>query len=174
MNLSESKEIGEHLRLASFVGEWEGTTKTWFEPDIVGDESPITGKMSLILGGRFILQEYSGELSGKPLQDVAIIGFDLATNKFQAAWVDSFHMSTAIMLSEGDAGDKFSVFGTYYTGPESPRWGWRTEIEVFDDDNIVVTGVQYRAGRRRSEGDGHSIFKKVLIYGRSANQSQNN
>ena len=129
MKFEESIEGGVHLRLATLAGEWEGTTKTWFEPDVLADESPMTGKMSAILGGRFILHEYAGELTGKPFEGVAIYGFDLATNKFQSAWVDSFHMSTAIMLSEGDAGDKFSAFGTYYTGPDTPRWGWRTEIE---------------------------------------------
>lgn len=139
MKFEESKEGGVHLKLATLAGEWEGVTTTWFEPGVVADESPMTGKMTSILGGRFILHEYAGEMSGKPFEGVAIYGFDLATGKFQSACVDSFHMSTAIMLSEGDMGDKFSVFGTYYTGEESPRWGWRTEIDVIDSDNIVVT-----------------------------------
>lgn len=139
MKFEESKEGGVHLRLATLAGEWQGVTKTWFEPGVVADESPMTGKMTSMLGGRFILHEYAGEVSGKPFEGVAIYGFDLATNKFQSAWVDSFHMSTAIMLSEGDAGDKFSVSGTYYTGPDTPRWGWRSEINILDNDNITLT-----------------------------------
>ena len=140
MTFEESKECGVHLRLATLVGEWEGSTKTWFEPGVVADESPMTGKMSAILGGRFILHEYSGELMEKPFDGVAIYGFDLATNKFQSAWVDSFHMSTGIMFSEGAPVDKFAVLGSYDAGgPEVPRWGWRTEIDVIDNDNIAVT-----------------------------------
>lgn len=139
MKFHESLEGGVHLRLATLVGEWEGTTKTWFEPDVLADESSMTGKMSPILGGRFILHEYAGELMGKPFEGVAILGFDLATNKFQSAWVDSFHMSTAMMLSEGQAGDKFNALGTYYTGPDTPRWGWRSEIEIVDNDNLILT-----------------------------------
>lgn len=125
--------------LAKLVGEWSGPTTTWFEPDVVADESPMTGKMTAILDGRFILHEYRGELQGKPFEGVAIYGFDLATGKFQSAWADSFHMSTAIMLSEGDVGEKFSAFGTYFTGPETPRWGWRTEITIVDANKIVIT-----------------------------------
>src|SRR5687767_3446946 len=109
MDLNESKNSGPHLSLARLEGEWTGTTTTWFEPDVVADESPMTGKMSAILDGRFILHEYSGLLTGKPFEGVAIYGFDLATNKFQSAWVDSFHMSTGIMFSEGKAGEPFSV-----------------------------------------------------------------
>ena len=41
--LAESKESGAHGRLASLVGEWEGTTKTWFEPGKLGAESPSKG-----------------------------------------------------------------------------------------------------------------------------------
>jgi hypothetical protein len=139
MKFAESKAGGVHLRLAALAGEWEGMTTTWFEPDVVADESPMTGKMTAILDGRFILHEYQGELTGKPFEGAAIYGFDLATERFQTAWVDSFHMSTAIMLSEGEAGDKLSAFGTYFTGPETPRWGWRTDLAVVDRDNIVIT-----------------------------------
>lgn len=48
-------------------------------------------------------------------------------------------MSTAILLSEGDKGDKFSATGSYYTGPDTPRWFWRSENEIIDDNNVVLT-----------------------------------
>jgi hypothetical protein len=139
MKFEESKTSGTHAKLAELVGEWQGTTKTWFEPDVIADESPMTGSIKAILDGRFVMHEYSGSLQGKPFEGVAIYGFDLATNKFQSAWVDSFHMSTAIMHSEGDAGDKFNVTGSYFAGEGEPRWGWRTEIEQIDANNIVIT-----------------------------------
>ena len=139
MKFDESKADGQHAKLLRLVGEWSGVTKTWFEPDELADESPMTGTIREILDGRFVLHEYSGSLQGKSFDGVAIYGFDLATNKFQAAWVDSFHMSTAVMLSEGDAGDKFNVSGSYFAGEGNPSWGWRTEIEQIDDDNIVIT-----------------------------------
>lgn len=138
MKFAESKIDGPHSKLAALVGEWTGTTKTWFEPNVVADESPMSGTIKLILDGRFALYEYRGELQGKPFEGLAIIGFDLATEQWQIAWIDSFHMSTAIMLSDG-SGDSVNAFGTYFTGVESPRWGWRTEIAVEDVDNIVIT-----------------------------------
>ena len=139
MKFEESKASGVHAQLAKLIGEWQGMTKTWFEPDVVADESPMTGSIKAILDGRFVMHEYSGSLQGKPFEGVAIYGFDLATNKFQSAWADSFHMSTAIMLSEGDTGDKFNVTGSYFAGEGHPHWGWRTEIEQVDDNNIVIT-----------------------------------
>ena len=43
--LENSKTHGAHAQLARLIGEWEGTTKVWFEPDKVADESPVSGSM---------------------------------------------------------------------------------------------------------------------------------
>jgi hypothetical protein len=134
----ESKESGPHKMLADLAGEWQGMTKTWFEPDVIADESPMEGSIRPVLDGRFAMHEYKGELQGKPFEGICIIGYDLGSKKFQSAWVDTFHMSTAILFSEGDAGDSFSAKGTYFTGSDSPRWGWRTEIETPSADELIL------------------------------------
>lgn len=140
MDFDESKQNGFHQKLAGLTGEWSGVTRTWFEPDVVADESPMEGRMTEVLGGRFILHEYKGSIRGKPFEGIALCGFDLNTNKFQSAWADSFHMSTGIMFSEGVPVENFSVLGAYESGgPGSEKWGWRTEIDVIDGDNIVIT-----------------------------------
>lgn len=143
MKFSESITDGPHAMLARLEGSWRGMTTTWFEPGVVADESEMSGTFRPIIGGRFMLHEYSGSMQDKTFDGLTIIGYDLGTEKFQSAWVDSFHMSTAIMFSEGvEAGisvDRFNAAGTYYTGPETPRWGWRTEIEIVDENNIVLT-----------------------------------
>lgn len=139
MKFENSLSEGPHSELKRLVGEWSGLNRTWFEPGILADESPMYGRISGVLGGRFVLHEYSGSLSGRPFEGIAIYGFDLGTNRFQSAWVDSFHMSTGLMFSEGEPCDKFTVLGSYDAGgPDRPRWGWRTEIDVIGDDNIVI------------------------------------
>jgi hypothetical protein len=139
VKFAESKDSGPHAQLAKLAGDWSGMTKTWFEPDVLADESPMMGKIRPILEGRFAIHEYRGELQGKPFEGVAIYGFDLATKRYQAAWVDSFHMSTGMLFSEGEPSGKFAATGSYFAGEGEPRWNWRTEIEVIDDDNIVIT-----------------------------------
>lgn len=140
MGFRESISSGIHAKLSRLVGEWSGSTQTWFEPGKLADESEMTGSIRSILDGRFVVHEYIGSLNGNPFQGVAIYGFDLQTNKFQAAWVDSFHTSTGIMFSEGVPDESLRVMGTYDVGgPENPRWGWRTEIETVNADNIVIS-----------------------------------
>ncbi len=138
--LARSRAAGGHHRLGALVGEWEGTTKTWFEPGKLADESPWRGRIRPVLDGRFVVHEYRGSLGGQPLEGIAIHGYDLDSERFVTAWIDSFHMGTAIMLSEGNGTDVgFSVLGSYKDLRGGPPWGWRTEIDVVDANHITIT-----------------------------------
>jgi hypothetical protein len=126
--------------LQSLLGEWEGTQKTWFEPGVLADESPIQGTIRPVQGSRFIVYEYQGSLQSKPFHGMAIFGYNQVVKQFEAAWVDSFHQNTNIMFSTGaeiQAG--FSVAGRYKDPHGGPDWGWRTVIQIAGPDQIVVT-----------------------------------
>ena len=140
--LETSKTSGPHLMLSKMVGSWKGTAKTWFDPAKLEDESPITGTMQLILDGRFILHEYRSQFGDKPIVGMAIYGYHLELQKFQCAWIDSFHNGSAIMFSQGEKGESnMKVLGSYaYVTPEiEQHWGWRTEIELLNDAEMVIT-----------------------------------
>ncbi len=131
-----------HQQLGRLAGEWEGVAKTWFGPGELADESPVSGTMKLILDGRFILHQYKGHFGDKPLEGMAIIGYHAALQKLQCAWVDSFHNGTAIMFSEGQNGTTaMDMLGKYaYVAPGIEQyWGWRTEINIVREDEVVFT-----------------------------------
>jgi hypothetical protein len=140
LTFESSLGSGIHKDLHAYTGEWEGTTKTWFEPGVLADESPMKGRIKSVLNGRFILHEYNGSLSGKPFEGIAIFGYSLSHKKYQCAWVDSFHMGTAIMFSTGDElPGKMAVTGAYGAGADgAPEWGWRTEMEL-KADTLIIT-----------------------------------
>lgn len=62
---ADSITSGPHNQLSRLIGEWEGSAKTWFKPGVIGDESPVTGSMRPVLGGRIIMHEYKGSMGGK-------------------------------------------------------------------------------------------------------------
>ena len=140
--LNDSKLNGPHFQLSRLVGNWKGTTKTWFDPSKLEDESPITGTMRLILDGRFIMHEYQSSFGDQSLSGIAIYGFDLNTQKFQCAWMDTFHNGTAIMFSKGNKGEEgINVLGSYayITTEIEQHWGWRTQLDIISDSEIVIT-----------------------------------
>ena len=132
-------EGGIHHRLGQLVGEWEGTTKTWFEPDKLADESPWRGTLRAALGGRFVVHEYEGSMQGKPLSGMAIYGYHLDPDRYEMAWVDSFHTGSGIMFFKGqNEGRGYDVRGSY-EAPPGPPWGWRTELQQPEADRLVIT-----------------------------------
>jgi hypothetical protein len=158
-----SKTTGAHFQLSKLVGEWKGTARTWFDPNKLEDESPVSGTMKLILDGRFILHEYQGSFGGEPIAGMAIYGYHLELGKFQCAWIDSFHNGTAIMFSEGKkGGNDISVLGSYaYVTPEiEQHWGWRTNIECRSDDEIVITAYNITPEGQESKAT-ETIYRKV-------------
>ncbi len=124
----------------SMMGKWEGNCRTWFEPGKLADESKVTGEFTGVLGGRFLRHTYEGSIQGKPRHGEELIAFNAVTNMFQSSWVDDFHMNYAIMFSQGKATERgFSVRGDYDVGEHQPKWGWRTEVELLDDDHLTIT-----------------------------------
>jgi hypothetical protein len=137
---------GPHHLLHSLAGEWEGATRTWFEPDAQPDESPWRGRFEPVLDGRFVLHSYEGALGGEPLRGYCLFGYNLNEQQFEAAWIDSFHMGSAMLFSTGEEIEGgFSVLGSYVF-PGYPRWGWRTAVRVVDADTITITAYNVPPG----------------------------
>lgn len=140
---------GPHHRLLAMVGQWHGTARTWFAPNELADESPISGTIRAVLGGAFVVHEYSGSLQGKPLAGMAIHGYHIDTGMFEIAWIDSFHNGTAIMTSRDDGmggHTRMSVLGHYADPAGGPDWGWRTQVEMPDSDHMVIVHYNITPG----------------------------
>jgi hypothetical protein len=145
--MSAQDGIGPHQHLARMAGEWEGSYRLWFEPDMLAAESAQRGTLRAVLGGRFLLHEYTWDFDGRSHAGIALYGYHIDERRWECAWVDSFHTGSSIMysVSPGHAdvdtvAERFSVLGSYGDGqtPPGPRWGWRTAIEQPDDDSLVI------------------------------------
>lgn len=126
--------------LDRLIGDWEGRCQTWFEPGKLADESAVTGTFRPLLDIGFVWHQYEGAIQGRPRKGEEWIGYNQATDQYQVAWADDFHMSTALMFSGGPAIDGgFQVIGKYEVGGGQPPWGWRTEYRLLSDNELVIT-----------------------------------
>ena len=90
-----------HKLFASLAGSWTTQTKEWMEPDKPPAESTGTAEMKMLLDGRFLYQEYNGQMMGRPFTGIGIDAYDNLTKKYVTAWMDS--MGTGIFMMEGTA-----------------------------------------------------------------------
>lgn len=121
------------------LGSWEGTCRTWFEPEKLADESAVTGEIAPVLDGRFLRHTYEGMIQGKPRHGEEMIAFNAISKTFQSSWVDDFHMNYAILFSQGKATERgFVVLGKYDVGENQPPWGWRTEFHMQDENHLTI------------------------------------
>lgn len=100
----------EHARLNDMVGSWTTKTTMWMDP-----ENPMvstgTAEVRWILGGRFLQQEFSGEMMGKPFDGIGITGYDIYNMKYVSFWIDN--SSTAFFTSEGSFDQSGTVLTMY-------------------------------------------------------------
>ena len=135
------RQVSKEKRfLKGLIGSWEGSCRTWFQPGKLADESSITGEIRPLLGGHFIRHSWKGTIKTRARTGEETIAFNPAKQKFETAWVDSFHMNYGILFSQGDGTENgFVVFGEYDVGPGEPRWGWKTVFEQSDASHLTIT-----------------------------------
>ncbi len=123
-----------HKVLASMTGSWNTKIKSWMGPGKPPMESTGTSEQKMVLGGRFLQQEFTGEMMGSPFTGIGVTGYDNHTKKYVSTWIDS--MGTAILFFEGTAGPdgKTITQETRYDDPVKGPMKWRSVTRIVDDN----------------------------------------
>lgn len=129
-----------HKKLQEMVGEWSAEN-THYNPDgSVMSKTSDSAVNKSILGGRYILQHYSGDFGGMPFEGVGMMGFDNGKNEFVHVWFDNF--STAPMVSRGKAGKNPNQTTTFSEMPgptgEMMRMEWVSTIASKDEHELEM------------------------------------
>jgi uncharacterized protein DUF1579 len=130
-----------HKLFASLAGSWTTKSKEWMEPDKPATESTGTAEMKMLLDGRFLYQEYTGQMMGQPFSGIGIDAYDNITKKYVTAWMDT--MGTGIFIMEGTASDDGKTITLNGSHPE-PGGGQMTHRAVWKIvDNNTQTFDMY-------------------------------
>jgi hypothetical protein len=81
-----------HKALEPLVGEWD------VEAPWTG-VSKATTRRQWILGGRYLQEEFTGEINQKPYQGLGIMGYDNFRKKYFSTWIHT--VATSFAISEG-------------------------------------------------------------------------
>jgi len=90
-----------------------------------------------LLDGRFLYQEYHGQMMGQPFHGIGIDAYDNMTKKYVTAWMDS--MGTGIFMMEGTAspdGKTITLRGSH-PEPGGGKMTHRAVWKIVDNNNQI-------------------------------------
>lgn len=126
-----------HKLLASLAGSWNTRNKWWMEPGKPPDESTGTCVRKMLLGGRYLQEEFNSEMMGSPFTGIGVTGYDNHTKKYVSTWMDT--MSTGIYFFEGTASadGKTITLESRYNDPVKGPMKWRSVLRIVDNNTQV-------------------------------------
>ncbi|MBU2492444.1 MAG: DUF1579 domain-containing protein [Bacteroidetes bacterium] len=127
-----------HNMMAKSVGEWKTETSFWQSPgaEPVKSEGSVNNKM--ILGGRYLHSEHSGNAWGMEMNGISTTAFDNTTEEFLNTWIDN--LGTGLAFSKGKY-DKENNTVNFLGKMVDPMAGKEVEFKQvlkFIDDNTQM------------------------------------
>ncbi|WP_447601814.1 DUF1579 domain-containing protein [Nitrospira sp. Nam80] len=140
---------GPHKQMARLAGSWNTTTKAWMDPHEPPMESKGSCEQTMLLGGRFLRQECTGDMMGQSFTGIGLNGYDNHTKKYVSTWMDS--MGTAIYFMEGTASadGKTITQNGHYDDPVEGPVKLRSVTKIVDDNHEVFE--MYGSGKDGKE-----------------------
>lgn len=95
-----------HKALEALVGHWKAEVKCWMDKGGSPEVTQATAEVKPLFNGRFIEEEFHGQMMGKLFTGRLILGFDNTKQTYNSVWFSD--MGTSIFISEGktESGNK--------------------------------------------------------------------
>lgn len=105
--MKKAEEAGKpgpaHQALEHFVGDWTAEVKCWREPNDPPCISQATAKGAWTLNGRFVQEDFHGDLMGRRYNGRGLLGYDNIRQTFNSVWMSD--MQTSMFVTEGRGED---------------------------------------------------------------------
>ncbi len=140
-----------HKLFATLAGSWTTQTKEWMEPGKPPVEASGTAELKMLLDGRFLYQEFNGQMMGQPFNGIGIDGYDNIRKKYVTAWMDS--MGTGIFIMEGTGssdGKTITVHGSH-PEPGGGKMTHRAIWKISDANNQIFTMYGAHHGQKETK-----------------------
>lgn len=135
--MDSAAPVAAHQKLQALVGTWTTHQQDWLPTGELWNEADGSATCHLLLGGRFVQEDYTTTLNGHPFHGLGVTGFDRQKNAYVAMWLDDF--GTGFIPLEGTfdaAGRVLTLVGG--VPPGRTTGGWRMTDTWWDKDHHTV------------------------------------
>jgi hypothetical protein len=115
-----------HKALEHFAGAWKAEVKCWMEPGGLPNVSQATAKVNWVMNGRFLEEDFRGEMMGKPFRGRTVMGYDNVKQTFKSVWISDMQTSMFVTEGKGESGNKILTL----RGPASCGATGRTDTPM--------------------------------------------
>jgi hypothetical protein len=149
----------EHRTLAKYVGTWDVAFTFWAKENAPPVSSAGRSIFTPVFDGRYIREDYSGDMMGKPFAGIGTMAFDRAAGHYVSVWFDN--AGTGIMHSTavpGNAGDDLTFHGVAVCPQTKEEQSVRHVLRWESESSFIVSFFK---------GDGEDEAQTMkLVYNR--------
>jgi len=142
---------GPHKLFATLVGSWTTTTKEWMEPGKPPMESTGTAESKMLMEGRFLHQEFHGQMMGQPFTGMSIDAYDNIRKKYVTVWVDTRGTGIFIMEGTGSLDGKTITLRGSHAEPGGGTMTHRAIWTIMDADHQLVEMYSSHHGQKETK-----------------------
>ena len=145
-----------HKNLANMVGTWDTTVKMYQAPGAPPQVTTGVSENKLVLGGRWVEENFSGTFMGMPFSGIGYTGYDNIKKQYVGTWMDT--MSTSMMQSSGtgDASGKSFQFNSTMDDPVTGK-------SVSTKSTLTVADENHHTMEMWMPGPDGKMFKMMEI-----------
>ena len=140
-----------HKLLARMAGTWSMKGSCRMEPG--GDLIEHTGisEQRMILDGRFLQQDFKGEMMGISFTGIGFTGYDNHKGKYVSTWLDSFGTGIYNFEGTGSADGRTITQTCSYDDPVRGPLTWRNVTSIVDDNTLEFRMYTTDSGGKEDE-----------------------
>ena len=136
----------EHAQLQRMAGTWTVQAKCWMKPELPAEEWTGTATCTPLLGGRFLVEDFTGVMSMGPFHGHGMLGYNNATKEWEHIWLDD--MSTGMIVSRGESQEGGAALHATFTCPaDGKQVNSRMVLKSTGDDERTVDMWTTKAGQ---------------------------
>jgi len=160
----------EHAHLAQSVGEWDIASRYRMAPDAEWQDATAQSRVSMVLGGRYMVERFEGTFEGMPFNGLLFLGYDNTRKEYVSIWMDSMSTRPSISTGQKDENGVMTLTGLMIDpiSPEGrrtkyvsmPLEGGRMMMKMYDTipphGEVQVMEMTYtrKGGEHESDHDG--------------------
>ncbi len=124
-----------HKMLAAEEGSWNNEMTFWMDPDTPPEKATSTADIKMIMGGRYQVSNYSGNMMGMPFEGRATVAYDNATDEYISTWIDNMGTGLGVMRGKYDEASKATTLKGSMVDPMTGKEKQVREVYTIVDDN---------------------------------------